>query len=145
MGGGGDESPLIPGLLNDGDGQSRTLHRVCAGAQLVEQQQTVVVHFIQDLDDVGHMGREGRQALLDALLISYVRQHPTEHPHGAAAVGGDVQAALGHQAQQSDGFQGHGFAAGVGAGDDQGVELLTQLHGDRHRLGLIQQGVPGPA
>ena len=145
MGGGGDESPLIPGLLNDGDGQSRTLHRVCAGAQLVKQQQTVVIHLLQDPDDVGHMGREGRQALLDALLISYVRQHPAEHPHGAAAVGGDVQAALGHQAQQANGFQGHGFAAGVGAGDDQGVELLTQLHGDRHRLGLIQQRMPGPA
>ncbi len=56
-----------------------------------------------------------------------------------------MQAALGHQAQQANGFQGHGFAAGVGAGDDQGVELLTQLHGDRHRLGLVQQRMPGPA
>ena len=145
VGGGGDQRPLTAGAFDDGNGQGRALDGVRTGSQLVKQQQALVVHLPQDLHDVGHMGGEGGQALFDALLVAYVCQHPVEHPDGAAAVGGDVQAALGHQAQQADGFQGHGLAAGVGAGDHQGVELLAQLHGDGHGPGLVQQGVPGTA
>ena len=145
MGGGGNQGSLAAGTFNDGNGQGCALHRVRTGAQLIEQQQALVVHLPQDLHNVGHMGGEGGQALLNALLVAHIRQHPVEYTHGAAAVGRDMQAALGHQTQKADGFQGNGLAAGVGAGDDQGVELLTQLHGDGHCLGLVQQRVPGPA
>ena len=90
------------------------------------------------------MCRESGQALLDALLVTHVRQNTGEHLHGALVSGGDVQAALGHQTQKADGLQRHGLTAGVGAGDDQRIEPPAQLHRHRHGLGLIQQGVPRP-
>ena len=64
----------------------------------------------------------------------------------APVPGGDVQAALGHEGQQTEGLEGDGLTAGVGAGDDQGIEGLPQAEID----GLppswgSQQGVPRPA
>ena len=144
MGGGGDEGPLAASVLDDGNGQRRALHRVGARAQFVKEQQAVLVRLMQDFHGVGHVRREGGQALLNALLVAHVRQHPVKDPQPASVVCGDLQPALGHQRQQPDGFQRHGLAAGVGAGDDQGVVGIAQLQGDGHRLGLVQQRVPGP-
>ena len=91
------------------------------------------------------MGGEGGQGLGDGLLVADVGQHPAEHPHCGVRPGGDVQAALGHQGDETDGLQGHRLAAGVGAGDDQGVEPLPQLQVVGHGLLLVDEGVPGPA
>ena len=66
-----------------------------------------------------------------------------EDNHRAAVVGGDVEAALGHEGQKADGLQGHRLAAGVGAGDDQGVEVLPQIEVVGHRLLGVQEGVAG--
>ena len=144
MGGGRDERPLAAPVLNDGNGQRRALHGVGAGAQLVKEQQAVLVRLPQNLHGVGHMRRESRKALLNALLVAHVRQHAVKHPQPAPVVGGDLQPALRHERQQADGFQGHGLAAGVGAGDDQSVILIPQLQRNGHRLGLIQQRMPCP-
>ena len=145
VGGGGGERPLAPHVLDDGDGQRRALHRVSARAQLVKEDQTPVVRLLQYLHRIGHVGREGGQALLDALLIAHIRQNAVEHLHGALVSGGDVQPALGHQTQKPDGFQRHRLAAGVGPGDDQRVEGRPQRHGDGHSLGRVQQRMPRPA
>ena len=144
MGGGRRQRALAPHILDDGDGQRRALHRVGARPQLVEQDQALLIRQLQYLHCVGHMRREGGQALLDALLVAHVRQHPVEHLHGALVAGGDVQAALGHQAQQPQRFQRDGLAAGVGAGDDQRVIRAAQRHRHRHRPGRVQQGMPRP-
>ncbi|CUP68050.1 Uncharacterised protein [Flavonifractor plautii] len=64
--------------------------------------------------------------------------------HYPAVVGHrDVETALGHQRQKADGLEGHGLAAGVGAGDDQRVEALPQPQVVGHRLGRVQQGMAG--
>ena len=54
-----------------------------------------------------------------------------------------METALGHQRQKADGLEGHGLAAGVGAGDDQRVEALPQPQVVGHRLGRVQQGMAG--
>ena len=89
-------------LLDDGDGQCRTLNGVGARAQLIEEDQAVLVRLVQDLHDVFHMRREGRQTLLDALLVADVGQHRGKDAHGAAVVAGDMQAALRHQAEEAE-------------------------------------------
>ena len=50
-----------------------------------------------------------------------------------------MQAALVHGAEQADGLQGHGFAAGIRAGDDEGVKLLPETQIDGYGLCLIQE------
>ena len=89
------------------------------------------------------MGGEGREALLDALLITDVRQHPLIDRHLAAVPGWNVQAALGHQRQQPQRFQTDSLAAGIGAGNDQCIKGAAQLNIDGHRLFRVQQRVPG--
>ena len=46
VGGGGSSGPQCPDVLNDGNGQRRTLHRVGTGSQLVEQDQTIPVRLL---------------------------------------------------------------------------------------------------
>ena len=89
-------------LLDDGDGQCRTLNGVGARAQLIEEDQAVLVRLVQDLHDVFHMRREGRQTLLDALLVADVGQHRGKDAHSAVVVTGDMQAALRHQAEEAE-------------------------------------------
>ena len=54
-----------------------------------------------------------------------------------------MEAALGHEGQEAQGFQGHGLAAGVGPRDDQGVKGLPQFQVNGHRRLGVQQGMPG--
>ena len=56
-----------------------------------------------------------------------------------------MQAALGHQGKQAQGFQGDSLAAGVGAGDHQGVEAPAQGQIIAHGSLGVQQGVAGPS
>ena len=90
------------------------------------------------------MGGEGGQALGDGLLVADVGENVVEDHHGAVGVGGDVEAALGHEGQEeADGLEGHRLAAGVGAGDDQGVKLVPQVEVVGHRLLGVQQRMAG--
>ena len=145
VGGGHDLGAQAPGLLDDGRGQRRALHRVGAGTQFVEEQQRPVVGLPQHLDDVGDMGGKGGQGLLDGLLVPDVRQDFFENGHLAPVVHRQVQAALGHEGEQASRFQGDRLTAGVGAGDDQGVKALPQFQVDGHCLLLVQQRMPGVA
>ena len=144
MGGGGHVGPRLPHPLDDGDGQGRALHRVGACPQLVEEHQAVCIGLRQNGHDIGHMCRESRQILLNALLVPDVRQHAAVDGHGAPVPGGDLQPALGHEAEEPQRLQRHRLAAGIGAGDDQGVKGLPQLDVDGHGPGRVQQGMPRP-
>ena len=145
MGGGGDHGAALSGVLDDGDGQGRALGGIGAGPQLIKKQEGTLAAFGEDVHNVGHMGREGGEALFNALLVADIGQDMPENRQIAAVRGGDMETALVHRGEQADGLQGDRLAAGIGAGDDQGVEVLPQLHVDRHGLCLIQQRVPGAA
>ena len=99
-----DHGPQAPGVVNDGRGQGCALHGVRAAAQLVQQDERLVVRLLQDTDNVAHVGGEGRKGLGNGLLIADVRQHPLADLDDAPVPGGDVQAALGHEGQQADGL-----------------------------------------
>ena len=131
-----------PGGLDDGRGQSGPLHRVGARPQLIEEDKGILVRFGQDAHDIGHVGGEGGQGLGDGLLIADVGQHPGKNPDGGVVSGRDMEAALGHEGDKAHGFQRNRLAAGVGAGDDKGVEALPQLQIVGDSLLLVQQGVP---
>ena len=143
MGGSGDLGAGTAGLLDDGNGQRRALHRVGARAQLVEENQAVAVRLLQNAHDIDHMCRKSGQTLFDALLVANVRQHFFIAGDLALVRHGNVQTALGHDRQQSQRLEAHGLAAGIGAGDDQGIKRVAQLDVDGHGLFGVQQRVPG--
>ena len=136
---GGDERAALARVLDDGDGQRRALGRVRAGAELVEQQQRPVVALLEHAHGVRHVRRERGQRLLDALLIADVGHDLVEHRHGAAVGTRDVQAALRHGREQTDGLERDGLAAGVRAGDDERVKFAAERNIDRHSGVLRQQ------
>ena len=137
MGGGGSQRTLITGVLDNGDGQCRTLNGVGACPQLIEENETVVIGLLQNLHNVGHMGRESGQALLNALLIAHIGEDAVKDADLRAAVGGDMEAALRHKAQKTQRFQRHRLTARVRACNDEGIVLAAQFHRDRHSLGAV--------
>ena len=49
-----------------------------SGAELIEQHKRVLIHVLQEGNDIGHMRREGTETLLDTLLIADIRIHFVE-------------------------------------------------------------------
>ncbi|MPM35278.1 hypothetical protein SDC9_81868 [bioreactor metagenome] len=89
------------------------------------------------------MGGEGGEVLGDGLFVADVCQHLAEHGEAAVVGRRDVKPALGHQHQQADGFEGDRLAAGVGSGDNQRVEGVSQRQVVCHRSLRVQQGMAG--
>ena len=124
--------PRAAQFVQDGLADGAAFVGVGAGAEFVQQHQAVPVGLAQDgLDPL-----EVRPKVLSDCwrLCSSPTSSSTSRKTGgrAAPMHGDVQPALGHDDQQPDRLQRHGLAAGVGAGDDQQVEVGPQPHVDGH-------------
>ena len=139
MGGGHRADLPVQEVLQDGLGQCRAFCRIGAGAELVKQHQILVGNLLHDGDDVGHMGRKGGKGLLNGLLVSNVGEHLVENGQLRPKLPGDLQAGLGHQGKQADGFKRHGFAARIRAGNDQGGKGGAQLHRTGNDLFRVDQ------
>jgi len=87
------------------------------------------------------VGRECTQTLLQALLISNVRLHAVKYRHQRALIGRDKQARLSHQRQQACRLERDRLAAGIRTGDQQQVEIITQIETDRDDL-AAQERMP---
>ena len=72
MGGSNYPGPLRSKLFNYRDRQCRAFDRIGPRAQLIQQDQRLFVCLLQNPDDIGHMRREGREALFNALLVTDV-------------------------------------------------------------------------
>ena len=145
MGGRHHPGAHFPAEFDQGNGQSRALGGICARAQLIVEDQSSAVALGHHVYDGAHMAGEGGQALGNGLLVADVRQNGVKGRERASVPRGHMEAALGHERQQTDGFQGHGLAAGVGAGDNHGVKIGAQSQGDGHHLFGVDQRVPSVA
>ncbi len=117
-------------LVEDRPAERRPLGRVGAGAGLVEQDEGLLRCPAEDLRDPPDMRGEGRERLLEALLVADVGQHVVEDWQLRTLVRRDMQARLGHHRQQADRLQGHRLAARVGSGDDQKVRAKAEVDVD---------------
>ena len=68
------------------------------------------------------MGGEGAEVFLNGLVVADIRQHLLEERELGFGRG-HGKAGLRHQAEQPDGLEGDGFAAGIGAADQQGAAV----------------------
>ena len=78
------------------------------------------------------MAAEGGEVLLQRLLIADVGQHLATPGQAGRAAAGEKQAGAGHQGRQPQAFEGHRFAAGIGAGDRHHPQLLSHPQAHRH-------------
>ena len=78
------------------------------------------------------MAAEGGEVLLQRLLIADVGQHRVAPGQLRDAAAGQKQPGSRHQGGQPQAFEGHGFAAGVGAGDGDHPQGRLNLQAHRH-------------
>ena len=153
--GGSDREPgPIGQVLEQGRGQGRTLKGIGASPHLIEQHQRGAASrarpgkSFEDAGDAADVAAEGGEVLLQRLLIADVGQHLAAPGQPRSAAAGQEQARPSHKSRQADAFEGHGFAAGVGARDRHHPQLRChqQAHG-HHRMAALtpllpkQQGV----
>ena len=123
---GGRQCPDAAGLqeIQDGDREGRAFRRIGSRAQLVKQTQAVPVAAAENIHNGGHVRREGRERLLNTLLIPDIREDFPEQGQLAVVRGRNMQAGHAHELQQTDRFERDGFAACVRAGDNDHVDRL---------------------
>ena len=88
------------------------------------------------------MRRKGGQRLLYALLVADIHQHAAEDAQLAVVGAGHQQTAHRHQREQSQRFEGDGFAARIGSRDDEGVKIRAEADVDGHHPVLGNQRMP---
>ena len=115
-------------------GQRRTLGRIRAGAELVEQHQAAGSGGVDDAHDRAQVPAERGERLRDGLLVADVGEDVAEDRQAAAGRRRHVQPGLVHQRQQAEGPQRDGLAAGVRPGDDQRREVATEPDVDGYDL-----------
>ena len=76
------------------------------------------------------MGGEGGEVALDGLRVADVGEDGVEKGQGGLG-GGDGEAGLGHEGEEAEGLEADGFAASVGAGDDELARAGLEDEGER--------------
>ena len=118
--------------------QRGALDRVRAGGHLVEQDERPLPGRAQDLDEVGDVAGEGREAHLDRLPVADVREHLVEDRQ-RGRVRRRAQPGLVQQRGEAERLQGDGLAAGVRAADHERAQA-AEVEVDRHGgLGVEQR------
>ena len=84
--------------------QSGSLRRICSGSQLVKQAQGAGICLPQNGHNVRHVGREGTETLLNALLVSNVGKYIVKDSQLRAVKGRNVEARLSHESKQAHSF-----------------------------------------
>ena len=116
-------------MFGNGDGEGGSLFGIGGRAEFVEQDERARGGGVGDEVDVGDVGGEGGEILLDGLRVADVGQDGVADGK-LGALGGDGDSGLGHEDEQAYGFEADGFAAGVGAADDElavgGVHLQRE-------------------
>ncbi len=117
---GGDDGERLAQaeVFGDGDGERGSLFGIGGRAEFVEQDERAGGGGVGDEIDVGDVGGKGGEILLDGLRVADVGQNGVADGK-IGALGGDGDSGLGHEDEQAHGFEADGFAAGVGAADDE--------------------------
>ena len=120
-----------------------------ARSELIYKYERARVRIREHLLHVREERGISREVVLKGLVVPDADRNALEHRHFRTFGGGDQHAPLEHVLQQAHGFEADGFAACVGAGNQQDVLLGIQDYGLRHYAaafffqGLFQQGMAG--
>ena len=134
---GGDAGPGVEReeVAGDGYGEGGAFFGVGGGAELVEQDERGWICVAGDVVDVDDVGGEAGEIALDGLGVADVGEDGGEEGEDGL-FGGNGQAGLGHEGEQAGGLERDGFAAGVGAGDDELAGFAGEGEGEGDGLAL---------
>ena len=134
-----DFRALLSELFENRDCQRRSLDGIGACSQLVNQGEGGGVRLFKYGNNICHMSREGRKALLNALFVADIYQHASEYRQLAVVGGGYHHSAHRHKREQSDRFERYRFTARVRTRDDERVKFLAEINVDRHDLASVDK------
>jgi len=131
---GGDSGPGVEReeVGGDGYGEGCALFGVGGGAELVEQDERAGGGFAGDAVEIDDVGGEAGEVALDGLGVADVGVDAGEERE-VGGFGGDGNAGLGHEGEKAEGFEGDGFAAGVGAAEDELLRARGEGDGEGDR------------
>ena len=149
VGSGQEHGAAFSQFFQYGNGDSHAFCRVRAGAKLVQNHQAFPVYPAQNLQHAGDVGGEGGQVFCQVLAVSNVAEAGAVHTD-ICLPAGHVKAPLGHNTVDHNRLNGHGFPAGIGAGDNDspGISPYFKLQRDagipvhKRVSGLCQADVP---
>ena len=134
MGSGNRADATLVQVVQNGNRKGSAFGRIGSGTQFVEQAQGIRIGFLQDGNNAGHMGGEGTEALLNALLVANICEYFRKNRKLAAVKCRNMKTGLSHESKQSNGFQADGFTTGIGACDDQKIKILSEMDVNRDYL-----------
>ena len=143
MGGSHGGSTNFQKPLQNRHSQGCTFLRVGTCAQLVQKQQVFPLHLPQNLHNVSHMGREGGQTLLNALLVSDVSVDILIDRQFGVWRRRQIKARLSHEHQKPQRLHADSLAARIGTCDQQHAVIRAQHDVNGHHLLLINERVAG--
>ena len=112
--------------FQNGNRKSRAFNGIRAGTDLVEQDETAVFDGSEHLNDMDHMRGECRERLLNALLVSDIREDIVKNTHHGAVRNGDMHTRLCHNGKQAECFQGYRFTARIRSGNNECVKINAE-------------------
>ncbi len=129
---GGDDAPGVEGeeVGGDSDGEGCAFFGVSGGAEFVEEDEGVCGCVAGDAVEVDDVGGEAGEIALDGLGVADVGVDGVEERE-VGLLGGDGDAGLGHDAEETKGLEGDRLAAGVGAADDELAGVAREDDGER--------------
>ena len=129
---GRDFRAALAAELDERDRQCRALGRVRACTELIKKNERGVVADFENIHDVFHVRGKCRERLLNRLLVADISKNTVEDGNEASVVRRNVKAALCHEGEKSQRLERDGFAAGVGAGNNERVKIGAEADGNRH-------------
>ena len=136
------ERARLPHPLEYRDGKRRTLYGVGARTELVEQHETAASRPLCYIDDADHMRREGRQRLLDALLVADIGEHAVKYTDDRALARRQMKSRLRHKHKQSERFQRYRLTTRIRSRYDEHIKVRTEPDIYRHDFAAVKQRMP---
>src|SRR5258708_27698159 len=113
-------------IWESGRGQGRALGRIGPRANFVEESQRIVTRRVDDTDDVAHVRRKRRKALLDALFVANIGEDIVKDTNLRSGSRRNVEARLGHERQEASRLQGDRLTARVWSSNHHHPEVVAQ-------------------
>ena len=88
----------------NGNGQGGAFGWICTGTELVKETKRAAVCLSQNMDNICHVGREGTEALFNALLITNVCKYFFKNRQLRAVKGWNMKTCLSHKGKKADCF-----------------------------------------
>ena len=128
------ESAAAVEFFEDGLGYGATGAGFGAAAEFVEEEECPLPCTLQHLLHVLQVGGVGAEVVVDGLLVADVDEEVVEDAEFGGFAAGDEEAALEHILDESDGLEADGFAACVGAGDDEDAVGVVEVEAEGDNL-----------